>query len=152
MTDKQDPVTIGDEAVQRFREGLFCAESVVLTLARRQGIESAAVPAMATGFCSGLSQTAGPCGALTGAVMGLGLAFGRSDPGQKVDRTYDAVKLLVDRFTAEFGSTSCAELLGCHLGTAEGRQTFTENKLYRRCMTYTGRAAAMAAELIDEKP
>ncbi|HLO78589.1 MAG TPA: C-GCAxxG-C-C family protein, partial [Magnetospirillum sp.] len=99
---------------------------------------------------SGMAQTAGPCGAVTGAVMGLGLAFGRKDGSGSVDQSYDAVKTFVNGFTAEFGSTACAELLGCHLGTAEGQQTFTEGRLWKRCMTYTGRATELAAKIIDD--
>lgn len=144
MTD-----TAGDEAVQRFKEGLFCAESVLLTLARRQGIDDPNVPAIATGFCSGLAQTAGPCGAVTGAVMGIGLALGRNEAGISVSASYDATKALVGRFSEEFGSVNCADLLGCHLGTPEGQQTFTEGKLWKRCMTYTCRATDLAAEIID---
>lgn len=140
----------GQEAVRQFREGLYCAESVLLALARRQGIHSPELPAIATGFCSGLGQTAGPCGAVTGAVMGLGLAFGRDSGRKTVDQTYAAVQTLSQRFTEEFGSTNCAELLGCHLGTPEGRHSFNEGKLYRRCMAYTERAADLAAEIIDQ--
>ena len=139
------------QAVQRFKDGLYCAESVLVTLARRQGLDDPRLTAMATGFCSGLSQTAGPCGAVTGAVMGLGLAFGRAEGGAPVDPAYDATKDFVRRFTEEFGSTGCADLLGCHLGTPEGQQTFKDNRLHRRCMTYTGRAAELAAEIIDAK-
>lgn len=146
MTAKNDP---GAEAVQHFKDGLFCAESVLLALARRQGIDDPNLPAIATGFCSGLAQTAGPCGAVTGAVMGLGLALGRKDGTGSAQQSYDATKALVGRFTEEFGSIGCAELLGCHLGTSEGQQTFTEHKLWKRCMTYTGRAADLAAEIID---
>lgn len=146
MTDHSDAK---DQAIRHFKDGLFCAESVLTTLARRQGLDSPQVTAMATGFCSGLSQTAGPCGAVTGAVMGLGLALGREGAGQSVERAYEAVQTLMQRFTDEFGATGCADLLGCHLGTAEGRRHFTENKLHRRCLTYTGRAAELAAELID---
>lgn len=144
-----DKIRAGEEALQQLKNGLFCAESVVLTLARGQGIESRELPAIATGFCSGLGQTAGPCGAVTGAVMGLGLAFGRDSARDSVDQTYNAVKTLTKRFTEEFGSTNCAELLGCHLGTPEGQKAFTEGKLYSRCMAYTERAADLAAEIID---
>jgi C_GCAxxG_C_C family probable redox protein len=147
-----DHDTAGDEALGLFKNGLYCAESVLTALAHRQGLDTPEVTAMATGFCSGLSQTAGPCGAVTGAVMGLGLALGRSQPGQPVNRAYEAVQSLMARFQDEFGSTACSELLGCHLGTPEGRQTFTDNKLIKRCADYTKRATELAAELIDETP
>lgn len=57
----------------------------------------------------------------------------------------------MQRFGAEFGSTACVDLLGCHLGTPEGRQAFTDNKLIKRCAQYTQRATELAAELIEEK-
>ncbi|MEI7607568.1 MAG: C-GCAxxG-C-C family protein [Rhodospirillaceae bacterium] len=149
MTSDSEPAGPKAEAIQRFKDGLYCAESVVLTLARRQGIDSPLLPAIASGFCSGMGQTAGPCGALTGAVMGIGLALGRETGQESVGRTYQAVQTLVRRFTEEFGATGCADLLGCHLGTPDGQRTFTEGKLYRRCMVYTGRAAELAATVID---
>ena len=150
MTSDNEPAGPKAEAIRRFKDGLYCAESVVLTLARRQGIDSPHLPAIATGFCSGLGQTAGPCGALTGAVMGIGLTLGRETGKDSAGQTYQAVQTLVQRFTAEFGATGCADLLGCHLGTPEGQQTFTGGRLYRRCMIYTGRAAEIAAEVIDQ--
>ena len=122
----------------------------LLALARRQGLSAAPLPAIATGFCSGMSQTAGPCGALTGAVMALGLVFGRHSGTDPAAPTYQAVKTLVQRFSEEFGATGCADLLGCHLGTPEGQKTFTEQKLHRRCLDYTGRAAELAAAIIDQ--
>ena len=150
MTTDNEPAGPKAEAIQHFKDGLYCAESVVLTLARRQGIDSPQLPAIATGFCSGLSQTAGPCGALTGAVMGIGLALGRETGKDSAGQTYQAVRTLVQRFTEEFGSTGCVDLLGCHLGTPEGAAGFTEGKLYRRCMIYTGRAAEIAVEIIGQ--
>jgi C_GCAxxG_C_C family probable redox protein len=146
VTDQSDA---NGQAVQRFKSGLYCAESVLATLAARQGIDDPRITSLATGFCSGLSQTAGPCGAVTGAVMGLGLALVRSEGGAPVQPAYDATQELVHRFTEEFGTTNCADLLGCHLGTPEGQQTFKDNHLHRRCAAYTGRAAELAAEIID---
>ena len=146
MTDQSDA---NAQAIQRFKSGLYCAESVLATLAARQGIDDPRITSLATGFCSGLSQTAGPCGAVTGAVMGLGLALGRSEGGVPVQPAYEATQELMRRFTEEFGTTNCADLLGCHLGTPEGQQTFKENQLHLRCTAYTGRAAELAAEIID---
>lgn len=137
------------QATQLFQDGLYCAEAVLKTLAERQGITDPQLTAMATGFCGGLSRTAGPCGAVTGAVMGLGLALGRSDASGSAQPAYQAVQTLLQRFGDEFGATGCAELLGCHLGTPEGRQAFNDGNLRVRCAGYTGRAAALAAEIID---
>jgi C_GCAxxG_C_C family probable redox protein len=146
MTTEEDDA--GALALACWQNGLFCAESVAVALARAQGMETPLLPALATGLCGGMGHTGGPCGALTGAVLGLGLAFGRDGPGQAAAPTYAAVNTLVERFRAEFGASSCTALLGCDLGTPEGRQTFREQGLRQRCERFTARAAALAGEII----
>jgi len=150
--DGQTPESAGDEAARLFDEGLYCAESVLLALARRQGIESDTLPAIATGFCGGIARTGGMCGAVTGAVMGLGLAHGRHKPGETVAPAYASVQQLITSFEGEFGSSNCSGLLGCDLGTEEGRATFREQGLSSRCRGYTRRAAELAAGLADQRP
>lgn len=134
-----------------YDSGLYCAEAVVTGLARAQGIDSELVPKMATAFCSGMSRTCGPCGALTGAVMGLSLSLGRSQPGQPVNAAYAATEELVRTFEQEFGGRNCDQLLGCDIGSPEGQLKFEKEQLYLRCERYTVRAAEIAATLLVRK-
>lgn len=146
-----DTLKTGDDAGQLFDNGLYCAESVLLALARQQGRESELVPGIATGFCSGLSQTCGPCGAVTGAVMGIGMALGRPRAGEAAGPAYRATQAFIDDFRTRFGSTNCADLLdGCDLGSPEGRQRFGAEKLIGRCRSYTATAADLAVQAIDK--
>ena len=137
-------------AEQAFASGLYCAESVVLALAKAQGLESEMLPKVATGFCSGMARTCGPCGALTGAMMGVSLALGRSLAGQPVHNTYVATQELIRGFEHEFGARNCDELLGCDLGTPEGQAKFHEDRLHERCALYTGKATEIAASIIGK--
>ncbi|MEW5728275.1 MAG: C-GCAxxG-C-C family protein [Pseudomonadota bacterium] len=145
------PRDAGVDALAQFDSGMFCAESVVAALAPRLGVPAEVVVPAATGFCSGVARTGGMCGAVSGAIMAIGMAMGRTRPDEKVERGYGPVQDLMARFAAEFGSTNCAELLGCHLGTPEGMQTFRDAKLGTRCRAYTRRAAELAAELVDAR-
>jgi C_GCAxxG_C_C family probable redox protein len=135
-------------AEEAYDSGLYCAEAVVSALARAQGIDSDLIPKMATAFCSGMSRTCGPCGALTGAVMGLSLALGRSNARQPASASYAATQELVHTFENEFGGRNCDQLLGCDIGTPEGQAMFYEQELYSRCERYTSRAAEIAATLL----
>jgi len=137
-------------AEESFASGLYCAESVVLSLAKAQGIESDLLPKVATAFCSGTSRMCGTCGALSGAIMGISLAFGRSEASQPVQPSYTATQRLIREFEQEFGSRDCHVLLGCDLNTPEGQATFNENRLVERCVNYTGKAAEIAARIISE--
>lgn len=137
-------------AEDEFAAGLYCAESVVLALADAQGIESELLPRVATAFCSGMGRMCGTCGALTGAIMGIGLALGRSEPGSPVQPSYTATQRLIREFEQEFGARDCHVLLGCDLNTPEGQAIFRENRLGERCARYTGKAAEIAARAIAE--
>ncbi len=137
-------------AEDSFASGLYCAESVVLALADSQGVESKILPKVATAFCSGMGRTCGTCGALTGAIMGVSLALGRSEPNEPVQPSYTATGRLIREFEKEFGSRDCHVLLGCDLATPEGQTMFREKKLGQQCATYTGKAAEIAARIVEE--
>jgi C_GCAxxG_C_C family probable redox protein len=147
----QIPAAIRKKAEGLFASGLYCAESVVVALAKAQGIESELLPRAATAFCSGMARTCGTCGALTGAIMGLSLGLGRTGPEESVNDTYAATQRLVREFESEFGSRDCHTLLGCDLGSQEGRAVFQENGLRQRCVGFTGRAAEIAASILCER-
>ena len=118
------PAEAGAEAGRRIDAGWACAESVVATLAERQGIHSDLIPAMATGFCGGVSRRGGMCGAVSGAVMAIGMANGRRSAAASREPNYAATQALVDGFVKAFGSTNCLDLLGLALDTEEGQAEF----------------------------
>lgn len=144
------PESVRKTAEEAFSSGLYCAESVVHALAKAHGIESELVPKIATGFCSGMARTCGPCGALTGAIMGVGLARGRSTTDETVQASYSVTQDLIHEFESRFGARNCDALLGCDLATPEGQAKFKQDKLHERCRLYTGHAAEMAARLLSQ--
>lgn len=147
---KPSVLDVRASAEESFSSGLYCAESVLTSLASAQGIESDLLPRIATAFCGGMSRTCGTCGALTGAMMGVSLALGRSKEGEPVQPAYDATQRLIREFEQEFGARDCHVLLGCDLGTPEGQATFRENGLReQRCSKYTGKATEIAARIIS---
>lgn len=141
--------SVRQSAEDAFASGLFCAESVVVALARAQGIESELLPKAATAFCSGMARTCGTCGALTGAIMGLGLAFGRTTAADPIQPAYTATQTLFNEFEQTFGARDCHDLLGCNLATPEGQILFREQKLGLRCGQYISKAAEIAARILE---
>ena len=142
-----------EEVAARSRElfdgGLYRAESVLQAVAEQHGISPPLIPRIATGFCSGLARTGGPCGAVTGAVMALGLATGRDTPEEDVTPTYEAVQRLLNRFQEQFGAISCPDLIGVDIGTPEGRAAFEQQGLHDRCRGFVEGAAAIVTEILE---
>ena len=145
---------MSEQAPQRSRElfqsGLYCAESVLQAIAESQGIQSDLIPRIATGFCSGLSRTGGMCGALSGAIMGIGLLVGRDSPAGSVDPAYAIAQKLISAFEKQHGSVNCRQLIGCDLATESGQRHFMENNLMESCLQYAEGATRMALSLIAE--
>lgn len=138
-------------SVELFNSGLFCAESVLLAIAEGRGVDCKLIPRIATGFCSGIARSGGLCGALSGAILALGLVAGRDTADQPIGPTYDLVREVLGGFESRFGGTSCIELTGCDLATDEGQRRFLEAKQHEACTEYVGEATRLVLATIGNR-
>lgn len=86
------------------------------------------------------------CGALSGAIMGVGLLDGREEPGKPVEDIYTRIQSMVNRFENDFGSINCQELTNCHLGTEGGQALFRATNQIEKCLIYVEDATRMTLE------
>lgn len=105
----------GERAGELFGSGMNCAESVLTAAMERAGVAGTWFPRVASGFGSGVARRGVLCGAVSGAVMALGVSMGRNGPGEDIGPLYTAASELFDAFLEEFGSTVCADLVGIDL-------------------------------------
>ena len=142
--------SIANRSTALFDSGFFCAESVLQAIAEARDVGCKLIPHIATGFCSGVARSCGMCGAVSGAILAIGLTMGRGSADESVDDVYKAVRIVLDGFESEFGSSNCHSLLGCDLGTEEGQRFFLERALHAACRTYVARATELALDAIEE--
>ncbi len=93
-------------------EGFNCAESVLQAIAEIAGLALPdAVRKIATPFGGGIGRTGCVCGGISGGVMALGLAFGRTTPDLEQRKVaYSHAERLWRRFVERTGSEDCREL------------------------------------------
>jgi C_GCAxxG_C_C family probable redox protein len=143
-----------DRAVALFQEGFSCSQSVLGAFAPGLGLDAPSAFRVSCAFGGGMAHCGETCGAVTGAFMALGLAFGRtvaSDLAAR-DRTYRLARELRNRFTDLHGSMLCRDLLGVDLSTEEGSRMATEEGLPRqRCPALVRDAARIVRDLLDEE-
>ena len=137
-----------NKSKQLFESGYGCAESVLLAVSESKGIESALIPRIASGFCGGIANTNGLCGAVVGGVLALNIVYGRDNANESKEINYQKVQQFQKMFLAKFGSTNCPTLTDCDLSTDEGHQKFKELNIHQRCTDYTGAATRMILELL----
>lgn len=107
---------------------------------------------MATCFGAGLGRRGEMCGALAGAVIAVGLRYGRrKEEGDNAkDRSYERVGRLVDSFRLRFGTTLCRDLIPADLSRPEGRDAYRrENMKEALCVDYVKAAVRAAYEVIS---
>ena len=118
-------------AVATLIEGFNCSQAVLSTLAPELGLDREAALRVAGALGGGMARTGQTCGAVSGALMVIGLRHGHvaaEDQAAK-ERTYALVREFVDQFRARNTSLLCRELLGCDVGTPEGMQLVREKGL-----------------------
>jgi C_GCAxxG_C_C family probable redox protein len=133
-----------------FLSGNNCAQSVLLSFAPDLDLSRESALRIAAGFGGGMGKLQGTCGAVTGAIMVLGLLQGKySENNESLkSETYSLVKKLDLRFKETFGTTSCADLTGCDLNTAEGSERFkTEKVMEKVCAACVSRAVEVVESI-----
>jgi len=121
-----------------------------LAVAEKHNIQSDIIPAIASGFCGGMSRTDGICGALAGGIMALGLLFGRKSSEDSHKKIYALSEHLVRDFEKQFGSRNCSDLLGCDISTRAGEVIFETDKLGKTvCLDITVIATDLVMQILE---
>lgn len=142
-----------ERAAASFSGGLNCAQAVATAFADECGMDEAMVRKMACGFGGGLAHTGRTCGAVSGAVLVLGLARGTAVPGDREGKEacYVLVREFLRRFAERHGSTECTALVGYDLSDPAGLAAAKEAGAFAvRCTGYVRDAAAIVEGLLRE--
>lgn len=119
------------EALAKFNKGFNCAQTVLSVFSEKYGLSKECALKMTCGLGSGV-RLGEICGAVTGAVLVIGLKNGNStleDAAAKKDCN-EKTEEFVDAFRRQNASVICRDILGCDLSTREGRDFATANNLY----------------------
>ena len=138
-----------ESANKYFEQKYHCSQAVLVAFADKLGLTEE--QALKLGGCFGGGMCKGEvCGACTGALMALGLKYGQSDIEDMESRkkTNDVTVEFLDMFQKENGSYICRELLGCDLGTGEGKQYAIENDLFIEFCPKMVESATKIAEIL----
>ena len=102
-----------EKAVENFKSGYNCSQSVAAAFADYYGIEPEVMLRAAASFGGGIGRMRQTCGAACGMFMLAGLENGSAIEGDAEGKkqNYALVQDLAAKFKQENGSIICAELL-----------------------------------------
>lgn len=138
------------EAVSRFCDGYSCSQAVLSVYGARYGLAEDTAVRIAAGFGGGIGRTGQTCGALTGAIMVIGLMRGSAVAQDRAakDEVYRLGQEMLRTFEDRCGSTQCRELLECDISGPEGYARAREQDLFQtRCPAYVKTVIQILEEL-----
>lgn len=141
-----------DKAKAYFNNNFNCSQAVFTTFATEFGLEEELALKLATQFGGG-ARKGEMCGAVSGALMALGLKYGHCDAknAEEKGRAYQIAEDFMNRFMEKKGTVVCRELLGYDLSKTEDMEKIQELNLFKTtCPEMVRCATEIVEQMINE--
>ena len=140
-----------DKAVSLFQEGYNCSQSVCTAFSGKLGYSREQALKVASAFGGGIGHNDEICGAVSGALMVVGMKHGRvrADDSEAKMRCYNLAGEFMTRFKEMYGSVRCTDLLGCDLSTEQGMKHAREKGLFNTlCVSFVRDASKILEDIL----
>jgi C_GCAxxG_C_C family probable redox protein len=141
-----------DAAMEAHAQGFNCSQSVAIACGPALGLDREMAIRLGEGFGGGFGRTGNVCGAVTGAILCVGLKHNRGSDAQNAagrGAAQKCVQEFLKRFQAVHGSLLCRELLGSDISTDEGFKAARDSGAIKdRCPKFICSAVEIAEDLL----
>ena len=147
---KQQRSQFSEKAANYFKKDYNCAQSVLLTMQEYYGIgRSRLIPKIATAFGGGIGRRGSLCGALTGAIMAIGLKHGTNKTVLiEKERAYEIALKFYEEFVKACGSPFCRELIRYDLTNPEELERLRKSNVRdEKCSHFVKKAVEILINL-----
>jgi len=132
-----------EKAANYFKQDYNCAQSVLMTMQEYYGIrKNKLIPKIATAFGGGIGRRGSLCGALTGAIIAIGLKHGTNKTILiEKEKAYEIALKFYNQFAKECGSPFCRELIGYDLTNPEELEKMRKSNVRaEKCSNFVKKA------------
>lgn len=136
-----------------FCDGASCSQAILTSFAERFNLDKEIAFKLGSGFSGGMGRQGRMCGAVTGGIMVLGLAYGgvSGDDINNRNITIEKTAEFIKRFENVYGTTQCKELISYDLADLEQRKEASEKGVFKEiCPPFVENAAKILQEMLDE--
>jgi len=139
-----------EEATAKFEKGYSCSQAIFSTYSASQGMDHDTALKISDAFGGGMGGLGRTCGAVTGAMMSIGLLHGRTnaDDDAAKQKTRSLIKEFVKQFEAIYGTTTCNQLTGYDINDPIQNAEADEKGVYdEKCPGFIKTAADILEKL-----
>lgn len=114
-----------EKALRLFDSGFNCSQAVIGVFCSKFGLDEEIAMKLACGFGGGM-RCGEVCGAVTGAIMVIGLRYGQyiAEDREAKEKCYGLTAKFMDEYVKRNGSVHCREILGYDVRDTEARAKF----------------------------
>ncbi len=141
-----------ENAVDCFNDGYVCSQAILTAFGPEFGLDRETALRVAGMMGGGISKMGEMCGAVTGAIMVLGLKYGKVTEfdEEKKEKGYEAVAEFIRLFRERRKDVSCRGLLGHDISTPEGEKYLEDNLYFDKvCPDIVKDAAEVLEEVLN---
>ena len=141
-----------EKALSLFSNNFNCSQAVFTAFASDFGIDEKTALMLGTSFGGG-ARNGEICGAVSGALLVLGLKYGHYDAedNEQKSRAYEIAVDYTKRFKEKNGSIVCRDLLGYDLTVPEDKVFIKEKNLFKTvCPEMVKSAVSILEEVLNE--
>lgn len=144
------------KAMNLFKEGYNCSQSVFLAFKDLYGIDRSTALKLSSSFGGGMGRLREVCGSVSGMFLTAGVLYGYDSPKDRSSKTehYKRIQELARSFEELNGSIVCRELLGLDQKKESYVPEERTKDYYRKrpCEQIVGCAAYIMEEYISNHP
>ncbi len=138
-----------EKVVDLLATGLNCSQAMLTVFGAQYELNAELAARLGRPLGGGMGRLALTCGAVTAAVLVLGLAKDNQDEGEARKVSYSYVQELFRRFEELHKTTECKALLGADMSTEEGLKKVQQEKLVTKlCPSFVRDAANILENLL----
>jgi C_GCAxxG_C_C family probable redox protein len=121
-------------SLEYFGSEYNCAQAVLTSILEEKGLMFDEAVHVAAGLGGGICGLGLTCGAVSGAVLAIGVLNGQkvSNKGKDRGETYKLSREFIDRFREEFGTEVCSGLIGYDITDPVQRKKAQDEEVFKQ--------------------
>lgn len=149
---KSPEQSLAKASAEKFAAGCCCSEAILTTYGPRFGLTDELSMRMGCALGGGIGSSGNICGAVTGAILVLGLKYGRTEKtdAEKRVATDTHVQQFLKMFQAAHKHLRCNDLVGYDRSTPEGHDAAAAAGVFKNlCPRLVEDAALILEDLLE---
>ena len=142
-----------EKALSQFATGCNCSQSITTAYGPDYSLDVQKALKIGAAFGGGMSRLGNTCGAVSGALMIIGMAFRNTDPedAENKEHVYEIGGRFLNKFMELHNTVMCRELIGINLNDEQDLQRARETGIFeQKCSNFVKTAAQLLEDILEQ--